>query len=129
MSVDLADPRIAPAVNMDPEFRIMARECNMTVAFGVGSDWFLYTFRDGQLESTKAGVTIFDSSDFAISGSVESWQKLLSPIPPPLFTDIWPALLHGNMRSNGDLETMFAYWPALRRVWDVVRELDITKGA
>lgn len=128
MAVDLADPRIQGALNDDPEFLIMARQCNLDYAFGVGDRWFRYRIRDGKVASITAGLSIFDNSDVVFAGDEETWTKVLSPVPPPLHTDLWPTLLHGKMTMTGDVESAYAYWPMLRRVWDVVRELNIVEG-
>jgi hypothetical protein len=114
--------RLAAAINADPEFRIVARHWDARLIIRVGEQPYLLQLRDGEITKFSDRVTLFDQSDIQIAGPAEGWEKVLSEEPPPLYQDLWPAILHGSFTMSGDLESLFAYYPAVRRMWDVIRE-------
>ena len=50
------------------------------------------------------------------------WAKLLAPVPPPFYQDVFGASLHHPVSLGGDVETLYAYYPAMRRVLEILRE-------
>ena len=60
--------------------------------------------------------------DVEISAAPGEWAKLLAPLPPPFYQDVFGASLHHPVSLGGDVETLYAYYPAIRRVLEILRE-------
>lgn len=115
--------RIVAALNDDPEFRLMARRWDCRLLVRMGAQPYLIEIRDGEVRRLTNRVTIFDASDIQIGGPHEGWLELLEETPRPLYQDLFPAVLHKGFTMTGDLESLFAYYPAVRRMWDVIRRV------
>ncbi|HYZ01685.1 MAG TPA: hypothetical protein VFA92_09335 [Candidatus Binatia bacterium] len=115
--------RIVAALNDDPEFRLMARRWDCRLLVRMGDQPYLIEIRDGEVRRLTNRVTIFDASDIQIGGPHEGWLELLKEVPGPLYQDLFPAVLHKGFTMTGDLESLFAYYPAVRRMWDVIRRV------
>lgn len=113
--------KFSDAVNADPEFKIAARLWNARLRLRIGERAFILSFADGTLAAVNDQPTIFDEWDIDIAGPADGWEKLLQPVPPPLYQDIFPAQLHKGFSLGGNLELLFAYYPAVRRMFDIMR--------
>ena len=60
--------------------------------------------------------------DVSISASGAEWRKLLAAVPAPFYQDVYGAALHHAVSIGGDPETLYAYYPAIRRVIELLRE-------
>jgi hypothetical protein len=109
------------SVNSDPEFALAGRFLNSTMKLDMGDDPILLTFRDGKLANLSE-ATLFDSADVGIKGSAEDWREFLQPIPKPFYHDMFAAVVREGFEWSGDVVTMFAYYSAFRRMFDVMRE-------
>lgn len=106
----------------DPEFGLHARYLTTAIRVVIGeSQSFRIVIRDGVVVEIDAVVTPFDSYDIQLAGTEDQWAALLSPIPPAFYQDFYPAMLHHGFRIEGDMETIMAYYPALRRMAEVLR--------
>ncbi len=110
------------ALNADPEFRLAARLWTTRLVLRMGERRYLLEIRDGEVREVVDEVTIFDPWEIELAGPEEGWEKLLQLIPPPFYQDVFPAILHHGFTMGGDLESLFAYYPAVRRMLDVVRD-------
>ena len=112
------------AVNVDPEFRIAARFWNATVRLDMGGDALLLCIEKGQIAEVVTGAQVFTfltPVNIIIRAPVVEWQKFLEPIPQPFYVDLWGATAHHDFQVSGDMESMYAYYPAIRRLFDIMR--------
>lgn len=107
--------RIAERCAADGEFRLAARHWDGALSIGLGDERFQFQLANGQL-TAEAGAP-----DLTISAPESVWQHILSPVPPPFFNDIMPARAFG-LSLAGDLEMFAQYYPAIRRMVDIMRE-------
>jgi hypothetical protein len=130
MSIRLLDgheaERFRRRMNDDPEFKLVARDMTVTLAIEVGSDARLVKVRDGELGAIRRFVPLTEPVDIHIKGAGEFWEKLLSPVPPPRFQNLYAAVRAGTCEVTGDGELYSAYFAALTRMIDVMRELQNT---
>jgi hypothetical protein len=120
--LDLAGLR--QALTSDPEFTLQTR--HLTVAIRVvieGEQSFTIIVCDGAVIEIDGVVTVFDSFDVKLEGTREHWDKLLAIHPPAFYQDFMPAMLHHGFRIEGNMETIMAYYPAIRRLGDLLRAL------
>ncbi|MCE0761907.1 hypothetical protein LWC35_03120 [Pseudonocardia kujensis] len=116
--------RLATAMAADPEFRLQARYLSTSIRVVVGdSQRFTIQVRDGVVTEIDPEVTLFDPYAVLLQGTEEQWSKLLAAVPEPFYQDFFPAALRHGFRLEGDLETIMAYYPALRRLGDLMRSV------
>ena len=111
-------------VNADPEFRIAARFWNATVRLDMDGDALLLRIEKGQIAEVVTGAQVFaflTPVNIIIVASAVEWQKFLEPIPKPFYVDLWGATAHHGFQVGGDMESMYAYYPAIRRLFDIMR--------
>ncbi len=114
--------RLRAALNEDPEFRLMSRFWTTRLLVRVGEQPYLLAIRDGEVEEIASELTIFDPWEIEVTGPEDGWEKLLRKEPPPFYQDLFPAILHHGFTMGGYLEGLFAYYPAVRRMIDVMRD-------
>ena len=105
----------------DPEFQLAARYWNALVRVRMGDAAVILKIRDGEIAAVDDAPTIFDAYDFEVAASEEDWRKFLEPIPPPFYQDVFSATLRHGFTVGGDLESLFAYYPAARRLFELMR--------
>jgi hypothetical protein len=111
-------------VNDDTEFRLIARDMTLNLAIEVGGESRLVKIRDGTLSAIRAFIPLTEPVDIIIKGGGEFWRKLLSPVPPPGFQNLYAAVRAGNCEVVGNAELYAAYFAAITRMIDVMRELE-----
>ena len=52
----------------------------------------------------------------------EEWEHLLERVPRPLHQDLFAGITLGRFQLEGDRDAFYAYYPAVRRLVDLVRE-------
>jgi len=109
------------ALNADPEFRLASRLWTARLLLRIGEQPYVFEISNGEVERIVDAVTIFDPWDIELAGPADGWDQLLQREPPPFYQDVFPAILHHGFRMGGDLEALFAYYPAVRRMVDVMR--------
>jgi hypothetical protein len=106
----------------DPEFVLHTRYLTSAVRVVIGEiQSFRIVIREGAVAETDPVVTPFDSYDIQLAGSEEQWEALLAPVPLAFYQDFYPAMLHHGFRIEGDMETIMAYYPAIRRLAELLR--------
>jgi len=109
-------------LSRDPEFVLHSRHLTANIRVMIGDlQSFRIVVRAGEIVEIDPLVTPFDSFDIQLAGTEEQWRALLAPIPPAFYQDFYPAMLHHGFRVEGDMETIMAYYPALRRLGEVFR--------
>jgi hypothetical protein len=111
-------------VNGDPQFRLIARDMTLNLAIEVGDEIRLVKIRDGALTAISRFVPLTEPVDITIKGAGEFWRNLLSPVPPPRFQNLYAAVRAGNCEVTGNGELYAAYFAAITRMVDVLRELE-----
>lgn len=114
------------AVNTDPEFRIAARFWNAAVRLEMGDSALLLRLEQGQIAEIATGAQVYaflTPVNVVISAPSTEWQKFLEPVPKPFYVDLWGAATHHGFRVSGDMESLYAYYPAVRRLFDIMRTL------
>ncbi len=128
------DPRkIVTSFNDDPEFRIQARYWTGELQFGVGDALYSITLKDGVIVDAEVSalVPLTDADEakgslrVRVAGSAEGWDKLTEKPTPPFYLDYYGASAHHGFTLGGDPETLWAYYPAIRRTADLFREIAI----
>jgi hypothetical protein len=110
------------ALRRDPEFVLHSRYLTTTVRVVIGElQSFRIVVRAGEIAEIDPVVTPFDSWHITLAGTEQQWRCLLAPLPPAFYQDFYPAMLHHGFRIEGDMETIMAYYPALRRLAEVFR--------
>lgn len=125
------DPEgIMRVFNADPEFQISARFWDGTLEFGVGETLYSLTIRAGKVDGVAVGgLEAADDVDRGRSGQVricareEDWEKILMDPAPVFYLDYYSASVHHGVTLDGDAETLWAYYPAIRRTTDLFRAL------
>jgi len=118
------------ALRSDPEFVLHTRYLTATIRVVIGElQSFRIVVRAGEIVEVDPVVTPFDSYDIQLAGTEEQWTALLAPIPAAFFQDFYPAMIHHGFRVEGDMETIMAYYPALRRLAEIFRAAAATAVA
>lgn len=112
--------RLPEQVNADGEFRLAARFWDACVRLDFGGESRALRFEGGRLvEVRPCGQDA--ACDLWVSASAEDWEKLLEPVPRPFYQDLVGAQLHHGFRMNENPLAWAAYYPALRRLVEILR--------
>lgn len=111
------------AINSDAEFKIAARHMSTKIMVHFGDSKCLIEIRDGLISEINLSPTQYDSWAIVLKGSLETWESFLQKVPPPFCNGIYAGMIRGKFELSGDLETAFAYYWALARMFDVIRLL------
>jgi hypothetical protein len=113
--------RFCELANHDPEFSIAARFWNSSLKLEMEDSTHILRIQDGKLAMDSTSP-ISEACDIKISAPSEDWKKMLEPVPQPFYQDLFAATVYHDFSYDGDLELMFAYYPALRRMVEIMRE-------
>lgn len=87
---------------------------------------------EGGPGDVQAGASGPQTCDVSIHIPPETWAGMLAAIPRPFCQDWMSARRHG-LRVGGSVETFYQYYPALRRLLELLRaaavELQLPAGA
>lgn len=115
--------RLALRCAADGEFRLAARYWTGSVTIDLAVELLAFSLDNGAIRATSAPA----EATIGLSAPTDVWDKVLAPVPPPMFNDIMPARAFG-LRVSGDEETLWQYYPAVRRLIDLLRE-EVANGA
>ena len=107
------------AANLDEEFRIAARLWSTTLRLEAGNEVHRLCIEHGRIARLEHGA---GDADLCIRAPAEAWARLLEPVPRPFYQDLWGALAHHGFELSGDLERFYPYYPAVRRLIELLRE-------
>jgi hypothetical protein len=110
---------IAARAAADGEFRLAARYWTGAVEFDFGDSNLCLAIVDGRPAAAASPAP--GGQTFRLVAPAEVWAKVLAAVPPPFFNDIMPAAARG-MRIEAEPETVWQYYPAVRRLVDLLRE-------
>ena len=120
-SFDWADVR--QRANGDAEFRQHARFWNATVRLGFGGKAIKLRIENGEVAVIEPWFGAI-AADLSISASTEQWQALLAKTPQPFYQDLYPAAIHHGFEVSGSIDDYCAYYPAIRRLIELLRNAD-----
>lgn len=119
-----AAERLCDRINRDQAFNLVARDMTLNLAIEADGETRLIKFRDGALRTIVRFVPLTEPVDITIRGNGEFWRMLLSPVPPPRFQNLYAAVRAGTCEVSGNGELYAAYFAAITRMIDVMRELE-----
>jgi len=111
----LTAERIAERCADDGEFRLAARYWDGSLSIELGATPLGFRMAAGAI-SPGTG-----DADVTITAPDNVWQQILAAVPPPGLNDIMPARAFG-LQLAGNFEMLFQYYPAIRRMVDIMRE-------
>jgi hypothetical protein len=113
--------RFCKLANKDPEFLIAARFWNSSLKLDMDDSTHILRIQDGKI-TVDSNAQASEVCDISISAPSEDWNKMFEPVPGPFYQDLFAATVYHGFSYDGDLELMFAYYPALRRMVELMRE-------
>lgn len=123
--IEIPVAELQKAACEDPELRLAGRYLDTCVELGIGKARYCIHIHDGE-------VLKIEASDFArrhsypstitIEAPEDDWKKLLEPVPPPYYQDLWGAQVHHGFEIGGDRMTFYAYYRAVGRLLELLRE-------
>lgn len=111
-------------LNEDGEFKLKSRDMDLHLSIEIGSERRLLRFRAGQLASIGTFMALAEPIDLTIKGTAEFWQKLLAAVPPPRFQNLYAGVRFGTCDVSGNGELYSAYYAAITRLIDTLREFE-----
>jgi len=106
----------------DAEFNLHRHLWDAKIRVLIGeTQSFQLIIRDGLEIEIDPVVTPFDGYDIQLAGTEDHWSKMLEPEPPAFYQDFYPAMVHHGFRIEGDMEMIYAFLPAIRRLGDIFR--------
>ncbi len=122
----MAFEKLHEVANNDPEFRLAARFWNTALRLEMGDEALLLRVENGQIVEMLSGAQVFaflTPVQLVVSAPASEWQKFLERIPKPFYVDLWSAMTHHGFRVGGDMESLYAYYPAVSRLFNIMRTL------
>ena len=127
--MEINSEQLRDALNADPEFRIQARYWNTQFRISTDRQNLLVKLIEGEVVTVDPEATPFDTWDFQLAGTDEQWEALLQPVPAPFFQDYYVAMLYHGFRIEGDMKTIWAYYPAIGRTREILSQVVHTNEA
>lgn len=118
--------KLQEVANSDPEFRLAARFWNTALRLEMGAEALLLRIEKGQIAELLSGHQAFaflTPVNIIVSAPTSDWQKFLERVPKPFYVDLWGTMTHHGFKVGGDMESLYAYYPAVRRLFDIMRAL------
>ena len=122
MTMLLDFPALSARANADGEFALHARFWNAVVKLRVGDTNYRLDVRDGKLADCAPWLGTV-ACDLAIGADEDEWRRLLEPMPRPFYQDLYAATIHHGFVVTGDTVNYCAYYPAVRRLVELMREV------
>ena len=113
---------LADRANGDGEFKQLARFWNAVLKIRLGTASYRVDIKSGVI---AAAVPWFGAiaSDLAIEADDAEWDSLLERMPRPFYHDLHAATVHHGFAVSGNTLNYCAYYPALRRLIELMREV------
>ena len=112
--------RLVAAANADGEFSLLARMWNARINIANDADVFALTVVQGRITGTDAASA---NADVHIRGPRAGWDEMLRPLPKTVLSYLRAAAVHHGFSIAGDLMHTAAYYPAIRRLIELLREV------
>ena len=118
---------IEARANADPEFELAARFCDAVLRLEEGDAAHRIEIREGRIAAVHPAdpaQMMWQGWDVVIAAPASDWKRFLEPVPKPFFNDLWGACFRHDFRIGGNIELFHQYYPALRRLFDLMRGAD-----
>ena len=103
-------------------FRLHARFWTGTLKIANGPHGTRIDVRDGAISAIEPWYASL-AGDLSVSASAAEWEALLAPTPQPFYQDLYAATVHHGFTATGDRTHFCAYYPALRRLVELMRDV------
>ena len=114
--------RLKDCANADGEFRLHARFWTGTLKIANGPHGTRIDVRDGAISAIEPWYASL-AGDLSVSAPPAEWEALLAPTPQPFYQDLYAATVHHGFTATGDRTHFCAYYPALRRLVELMRDV------
>ncbi len=118
--------KIIHTINNDPEFKLAARFMTERMHLGAGDAECIFDIHEGVLKEIILEPSV-EPWSFSFKGSEKAWETLLQPVPPPFHDSLWTNMQRGNLKLEGNIEVAYAYFQALVRIVEILRQLQNSK--
>lgn len=108
-------------LNADPEFVLAARAWDGSLSLVRADECIALVLADGRVSEGRAVGDEPGRGELEITGPREGWEAMLAPEPPAFHHDVLAAVSREGFAFRGDVETLYAYYPAIRRLVEVMR--------
>lgn len=115
--------QLRTTLNADPEFKLAAQYMSENILLEMDESRCIIEVHDGMITAIKLAPLSNSDWSFSIKANADTWDKLLQPAPPPFYTGLNAASIQGNLFFSGNIEVAFAYYWAMNRLLDVMRQL------
>jgi hypothetical protein len=120
-TIQIDPARLKDEIAADAEFAICARYWTVRLRLQIGTAQVTIRLADGMVAAVTDVVTGFDPYDIVLGGPEATWQEILAPVPRPFYQDFWSAAARHDFHLDGDLDSLCAYYGAVRRLGDLLR--------
>ena len=114
---------IRTRANSDGEFQIHARFWNSIVRISISQQRYKLVIENGKIQAIEPWFATLAGNVF-IDAPEEDWEQLLEESPKPFYQDLYPAAVHHGFEISGAVESYCAYYPAIRRLIEIMREVN-----
>lgn len=108
------------ALAVDPEFLLAVRYWTGRIVLVVDETESVVRIKGGRVLE-PADTTRDEGPAIRVAASATEWAELLSPTPRPFYQDLYGAAFRHGFQLTGDDAVVAAYYPAVRRLVDVLR--------
>jgi hypothetical protein len=115
--------QLQTALNNDPEFKLAAKYMSENILLEVNGSRCIIEVQDGMVTAIKLDPFLNADWSFSIKATADTWDKLLQASPPPFYTGLNAASIQGKLFFSGNIEVAFAYYWAMNRLLDVIRQM------
>jgi len=130
VKVKVSPEELRAALNADSEFRLQARYWDGALQLQFGEDVHVLRLEGGEVVDVEATpLSGSESREVIVSAPMEDWSEFLQPIPRPLYHELYPAMWHHGFELKGDDDYVWAYYAALRRSGEVLRDIAVIEEA
>ena len=113
--------RLTPALaNNDAEFALVARMWDGDVLFACGEDAVMMTVREGRVAKVEQCAQAA-AAQIRVIASADAWEKMLQPLPPPFYQDLFGAAARHGVLLLGAPTDVFPYYRAIQRLIELLR--------
>ena len=113
--------------NADGEFRLHARFWTGRLRIANGPQSTRIDLQEGAISVIEPWAASL-ADDLSISASAAEWEALLAPVPKPFYQDLYAATIHHGFAATGNRTHFCAYYPALRRLIELMRNVRNSGG-
>lgn len=116
-------PELADWCAGDAEFGLLARYWTGSLQLRSGEETVWLRLSEGVPTAASGPVADgpAESRHLGVAAPTEVWSSLFEETPPPYLNDVMPAQAFG-LSFEGEPETLWQYYPALRRLIELVRQ-------